>query len=227
MQRYNAFLMIHKALRAMLYDAALTIQQTDFTEITEAEVALEKLENVLYCFEQHAHHEDHFILPAIEQHEPELVATFEGEHVEDAMLGNRLKNLVNIYRNASFAEERINAGSAISKNFVEFMVFNLEHMAKEEIVLNNALWLHYSDVEILKIQQRLVASIPAHEAAASAVWMLKGGNNRDIVGWMAGVKNNAPAFVFEQLLTMAKAELSEPRSNIIASAFEEEPEMAF
>ena len=41
MQRYNGFTIIHKALRAMLYDSALTLQQTYFAD-DKAEVALQK-----------------------------------------------------------------------------------------------------------------------------------------------------------------------------------------
>src|SRR5262245_24893808 len=144
MERYNSFNLMHKALRAMFYDTALTIQQTCFDEPADTEVAFEKLENMLFLFERHTYYEDSFILPAIAAYEPELVDRFEKEHVTDFMLSNRLKNLLNIYRNVNFSEERIAAGSAISKSFVEFMVFNLEHMAKEEVLLNKALWKHYT-----------------------------------------------------------------------------------
>jgi len=73
MQRYNGFTLIHKALRALLYDAALTLQQTYFADIEEAEPAIEKVETVLFLFERHAHHEDRFVLPAIVTYEPRLV----------------------------------------------------------------------------------------------------------------------------------------------------------
>lgn len=89
MLRFNSFNMIHKALRAMLYDTALTLQQTDFTDAMEAETALSKVEDVIHQFEQHAHHEDTFMLPAIEKFAPQVVEDFEKEHVEDLELGNR------------------------------------------------------------------------------------------------------------------------------------------
>src|SRR4030095_4770018 len=107
MQRYNGFTLIHKALRAFLYDTALTLQQTYFADIDEAEPAIEKVETVLFLFERHAHHEDAFLLPAVATYEPRLVDEFEKEHDEDIMLVNRLKNLLNIYRNIYFTEERV------------------------------------------------------------------------------------------------------------------------
>lgn len=218
MQRYNSFTMIHKALRTMLYDAALTLQQTYFADENEAETALGKVEAVLYLFEQHAHHEDSQVLPAIELYEPQLVEDFEKEHVTDINLGSRLSTLLNIFRDAVADEDRIYCGSAISKAFVEFMVFNLEHMAKEEIYINQALWKHYTDEQIIMLSQKLVASIPPAEKALSAKWMFRGTNNVEVINWLKSVKQSAPAFVFESMLSIAENELPENRWEKVQTA---------
>lgn len=221
MQRYNSFTLIHKALRAMLYDTALTIQQTSFANNDESELALDKIENVLFLFEQHAHHEDTFVNPAVEVFEPGVGKAFEKEHVEDLRLSNQLKNLLNIYRNANFTDEKIISGSAIAKSFIEFMIFNLQHMAKEEILLNEALWKHYTDEQIMSISQKIIASIPQEELTIAYKWMVRGINNFDAVNWLKGIKLNAPAFVFEAILDVARKELPENRFEIIMEALEQ------
>ena len=211
MQRYNSFNLIHKALRSMLYDTALTLQQTYFADIDETENVLEKIEAVLFVFEQHAHHEDAFILPAVYPYEPALVDEFEKEHATDISLANKLKNLLNIYRYSNFTEERINAGSAICKSFTDFMIFNLEHMGKEEIMINQALWKHYTDEQILEINKKLVATIPADEVAATSKWMLRSINEAEAIAWFKNIKKDAPAFVLQSLLDMAENELQAER----------------
>src|SRR4051812_4300595 len=158
MQRYNPFKMIHKALRAMMYDTALTLQQTYFADVEEAEIALAKVEGIINEFEQHAHHEDTFILPAIEAFDPELVEDFEKEHLKDIEIGNRIQTLLTIYRSLETSEERINCGSCINKSFRDFMVFNIEHMAKEEVEINRALWSIYTDEALVELNRRLTAS---------------------------------------------------------------------
>jgi len=218
MQRYNPFNLIHKGLRAMLYDAALTLQQTNFAEEDEAAIALEKVENVLFLFENHAHNEDSMVLPAVEAYEPRLVKEFEEEHEEDLRLSNRLKNLIIIYRNVYFTEEKIVAGSAISKSFGEFMVFNLEHMAKEEMLLTQALWKHYTDEQILALNQKIVASIPQEAMTFGSKWMMRGINDTDAINWLKGVKQNAPEFVFNSLMSTAEKELPAYRFRIIEEA---------
>lgn len=207
MQRFNTFNMIHKALRALLYDTALTIQQTSFGNGQEARDVLRKIETVVDQFEQHAHHEDTFVLPMITAYEPALVDQFEQEHVEDHCIGAQLAHLVNIFRAASTEEERVVAGSGLAKAYMDFMIFNLEHMAKEERVLNPVLWTYYSDEQLLEINGRIVASIPAAEKAVSSKWMMRGINNREAIQWLKAVKHGAPEHEFQALWTLADNEL--------------------
>ncbi len=226
MNRYNSFYQIHKALRAMLYDAALTLQQTDFSNSAESASAMTKVADVVFAFDNHAHHEDTFINPAVEAYEPELAKTFEDEHVEDHRLSSNLKNLLAICENALLPEERVICGSAITKSFVEFMVFNLEHMAKEEVLLNRALWKHYTDEQIIEIHHKILAAIPPAEMQHATKWMLRGLNNADIISWFKDVKQSAPQPVFNGLLSIAEIELPFERFEIIEQALSLEEVLA-
>jgi Hemerythrin HHE cation binding domain len=207
MQRYNTFNMIHKALRAMLYDTALTLQQTYFADREEAAFALEKVNEVVFAFEQHGMHEDTILMPVIEKYDPETIASFEQEHVNDRSMGEKLKHLQRIYNAARTSEERVIAGSAISKEFRDYMIFNLEHMQREEIALNDLLWNHYSDEELLIIHDRIIETIPPAEMAASARWMMEGINKEEAKRWLQGVKETAPDVVFESLFDLTENHL--------------------
>lgn len=218
MQRFNTFNMIHKALRAMLYDTALTLQQTWFGNEDEAQTALRKVESVITQFEQHAHHEDTFVLPLITAYEPALVEEFENEHVEDHRIGEQLVHLVHIFRAANGEEERIIAGSGVVKAFMDFMVFNLQHMAKEERVLNPVLWTYYTDEQLLQMNGRIVASIPAPEKAVSSQWMMRGISNREAIQWLKAVKQNAPEQDFQMLWSLADTELPIHRRIVVKEA---------
>lgn len=209
--RYNIFNQIHKALRALLYDTALVIQQTDFADAAEAEQTLKKLQQIIDLFDKHAYHEDHYVLPAIQQFEPSLKQAFEQEHVQDHALGQRLTGLMNTYEQAVSTIERTELGLAIHTAFVEFMVFNLTHMAKEENIINTALWKHYTDGQIQNLNHIIVNNIPQDELAFSSVWMVKSLNNQEIIGWLKQVRSNAPEPVFRALFNIASSELSPQR----------------
>lgn len=211
MSRFNIFNQVHKALRAMLYDTSLTIQQTYFADAEEAEAALEKVRTTVDIFDEHAAHEDHFVLPAIQQYEPSVVDAFEQEHEKDHALSERLRGLLTVYNHAIKTEIKIETGQAINHAFIEFMIFNLEHMAKEETVLNKILWRYYSDAEIMAINQRIVASIPSEEMGVTSAWMMRGMSNTEISGWLKEVEKNAPEPVFTQLFSIAEKELPDDR----------------
>lgn len=220
MQRYNLFNMIHKALRHMMYDTALSLQQTWFADINEAETAIEKVETIIYLLEQHAYHEDNYVLPAIEKYDTVLVASFEAEHEKNLGLGNKIKNLITIYRNVYFEEERMNAGSAICKVFIDFMVFNLQHMSQEEMLINKVLWKHYTDEQLCAINHQIVANIPVQEIDITSKWMIRSINSSEAIAWLSQVKTSAPSFVFHSILTEGEKSLPITRFKKIKEAIE-------
>lgn len=211
MTRYNIFNQIHKGLRALLYDTALLLQQTHFADADEAEAALDRVKFVVDLFDQHASHEDNYVLTAIQRYEPSVVDMFEQEHEKDHALSEALRGLLKVYRYAILPAVKIDTGHTIHKAFVEFMIFNLGHMAKEEVVLNKILWRYYTDAEILAIDQQIVQSIPPHEMATTAKWMMRGLSDAEISHWLKEVEQNAPAPVFAQLLAIAEKELPHQR----------------
>ncbi|HVZ57699.1 MAG TPA: hypothetical protein VG870_13660 [Chitinophagaceae bacterium] len=219
MARFNIFNQIHKALRALLYDTALTLQQTSFEQEAQAALALEKVRDVAEHFDKHAEHEDHFILPAILQYEPSVADAFEKEHVEDHALGHKLRGMLVAFDHAVTAEEKIQAGRDITTAFIHFMTFNLEHMAKEEVVLNGLLWRYYSDADLLALNQRIVQSIPPQEANRVQPWMMRGLNNTEIIQWLRAVERAAPEFVFNALFAVAEQELPAHRFRQIMEGY--------
>lgn len=226
MQRYNAFNPIHKALRAMMYDTAMTLQHTVFSNQDEANQALEKVEQTLQSFHSHAGHEDGFVLPAIEKYAPEVVHEFEGEHHKDEELSVNLYSLIAAYRLTSDDEAKNACGYAITMAFNEFIAFNLYHMNKEEDKINSVLWKNYTDFELATISKAIVAQIPPEKLMKEAVWMMKGMNNQEITGWLGNVKNEAPDPAFRALLAVAESTLPETRWNLIKEGLMEGAMMA-
>jgi hypothetical protein len=214
-QRYNTFKKIHKGLRAMLYDTAINLQLNDFTNTEETVEVLEKLDQTLHIFYEHASHEDKFILPVIVRFNKVLAAEFDSEHEKDEFMTRRINSLVSAYHHAGSDEGRIEGGEAISKAFNEFIAFNLYHMNKEEEKINPVLWANYTDEEIRGIERTLVATISKEEMMITSKWMLLGINDEEIVAWLQAIKYNAPCFVFQGMMELAEKVLSPNRWNKI------------
>ena len=211
MKRNNIFKLIHKGLRHMLYDIAIQLQKTDFNNQEEAEIILEKISTVMDLFDKHAFSEDNFVLTALEKLEPAVTNIFEHEHVLDHQLSDNMRSLLASFKDAATDDDKINSGNAISIAFVEFMVFNLKHMAKEEDVLNKLLWKYFTDEQLGDITKNIIAHIPNDYIIKNNRWMMRSISNSDAAKWLIEVKNNAPGFVFENMMQLAANELGEER----------------
>ncbi|MBO9661075.1 MAG: hemerythrin domain-containing protein, partial [Chitinophagaceae bacterium] len=100
MNRYNVFNTIHKGLRALMYDTAAMIQRTDFSVNTAAET-VSRVNWVMDIFDEHARHEDEFLLPLAFKNNEALAQEFEKEHEVDHRLSDDLRTALKAWENAS------------------------------------------------------------------------------------------------------------------------------
>jgi len=221
MKRYNMFYQVHKGLRAMLYQNALLLQQTDFSNDAELNRIAERISEVVSLFDKHAHSEDNNVLTAIESFEPAAATLFAEEHVQDHELSNRLVAIVNMLHAAASDDEKEELGSALRVAYTAFVAFNLQHMAKEENELNQLLWKHFSDEDLHGITMQIISRIPAEQMSAFNVWMIRGLSNNEIIHWLKQVKDSAPEPVFNGLMQVAEYELPESRFTVIAESLTE------
>ena len=211
MKRYNIFNQVHKGLRALLHETIVKLQQTDFTDAEDADEVVQQLQTVLDLFDEHAHTEDSYILPAIAEFEPSVTDLFAQEHVQDLALSKQLHGLLQAFSWSISPDAKQEIGAAISKAFFEFTLFNLEHMKKEEDVLNKLLWRYFDDAHLHGITATIIAKVPSDKMPLYNKWMMRGLSNIEIIQWLKQVKNNAPDFVFQSFIGLAMAELSENR----------------
>jgi hemerythrin-like domain-containing protein len=221
MSRFNIFSQIHKSLRVLLYDTATLIGRTDFEDQEQYEITAGRVREVTSAFDNHAHHEDTMVLPMIERYEPSVVDAFEQEHVEDHALSRKLNDSLTALDLAVSSSAKQELGISLMHSFNDFMIFNLKHMYKEETVLNNILWRHYSDEELLQTNQRIVSVIPPHEMAFSSQWMMRALSNGEIITWLRNVERSAPEFVYRPLFATAERELEAIRFRKILEGLSE------
>lgn len=221
-QRFNIFNLIHKALRHMLYDTALKIQRNDFTSTEETLPVIGQLELLLTYFDEHAKHEDAFILPAITKYDERLVREFESEHEEDHRLTEDLRAFITQWKLETHASPRLIWGQKIFYSFNRFVAFNLNHTNKEEKILNGLLWQHYSDQELMTIEQKIIQGIQPEILLAESRWMMRSINRKEIFEWLGGIKHGAPEEVFKVFSQIAQEELPAAMWQEVKNTFLEE-----
>ncbi|MET0464219.1 MAG: hemerythrin domain-containing protein [Chitinophagaceae bacterium] len=217
MNRYNVFNTIHKGLRALMYDTAAMIQRTDFSVKGAAET-VSRVNWVMDIFDEHARHEDQFLLPLAFKNNETLAQEFEKEHEVDHRLSDELRSALKGWEKADTDTARITAGQAIFFAFNEFIAFNLYHMNKEENVLLLNLWTHYTDQDLLAAENAIVQSIDPATLMEESKWMMRSISNPEIIGWLSGIRHAAPPPVFEIYLSLAKQEVPADRFAEVAAA---------
>jgi hypothetical protein len=172
-------------------------------------------------FDGHTRKENAYILPAVEEFEPSAVTAFRDEHTEDIRLAQQLKAGIDKVTVARSMMEHIVAGRELTELFIEFMVFNLKHMAKEEDIINKVLWRYYSDDEIRLIALRITQHTPPWIQEFYATWMLRGINDAEAVNWIKAIERGMPPVAFETILQKAEQELPGHRFNKVTTSLSE------
>lgn len=219
--RFNPFGQVHKGLRALLYDTSLQLQQTNFTVEEEIHAAVERVKLVSRLFEHHADVEDSQVFPLIREHAPGVVDDFEAQHQTDHALAEDLEKCLHYFTETNSPEQNGFAGNELLQNFHAFLAFNVEHMKKEETIVNGVLWRHYTDEQLLQKVQEISAAIPPQENRHFVYWMLKGMGTHEIIDWYNGIKVSAPPPVFEFFCNLAEEALPTAQWNRVQEAMQE------
>lgn len=219
--RFNPFGQVHKGLRALLYDTALLLQHINFSKEEEIAIAVERIKLVNNLFAHHAEIEDGQVFPMIAKEAPEIVADFEAQHETDHLLSAQLEKKLHLFNETNSPEQNRFAGNELLQSFNAFLAFNVEHMRKEETIVNGCLWKTYTDEELLKKVQEISAAIPPEENKHFACWMLRGMATHEIIDWYNAVKHSAPKPVFTMLCDLAEEVLPEKKWDVVKEALQE------
>ncbi|HMJ47141.1 MAG TPA: hypothetical protein VK498_07405, partial [Ferruginibacter sp.] len=183
------------------------MQQTDFTSVNKDGGGITQLKLLLGHFDQHARVQEEFIFSAIRQKDPGLIEIFEQEHTIEKEMNMQITNLLKDLDHA-IESERKSIGAVINQSFMNFMIFSLQHMAKEEEHINRILWHYWSDNELLGMRGKIMGAIPRQQITEYNKWIIRGLNISEITGWLKEIKNNMPALIFQSVLDAAATELS-------------------
>jgi hypothetical protein len=211
MERYHIFQQLHKGLQTLLYDTAILLQQTDFNGTEEAKTALEKLNTFLHLYTQYTHIKEHYLLPAVQRATPATAFALAQQQGPEYVSVQRLQGLITMYDHTVSTEDKREAGISINNAYTGFMIAILRNMNREEEAISSVLRHHYTEAEILSIEQQMMAGIPASEMKAYSQWMIRGMNNLEITGWLKTAERMTDTPVFQSVLAFAEQELSSPR----------------
>lgn len=206
-QRVDLYVGIHKAMRALMADILVAVGKMDPADDSEVEwIGSRVLQFADFCT-SHLEHENEFVHVALEARMPGSSARIAAEHVEHEQAIAALKAAVGKLQTSS-GPEREHAALALYRQLALFIAHNFEHMQAEEIEHNQALWVHYTDEELLALHGRLVATIPPEETLFTMRWMVPAMTPAERLVVLQGMQTHAPAPAFAAVLDVVRPHLS-------------------
>lgn len=216
MDREDLFTLIHKALRALLYDLGLKLQTNDFTDKI---ATLELLPRIPHDFEictRHADDEEHFVFPDMRDLEPELIATLEKEHQEIEALGSVVIGIMGEVDAQEDPDELMTAGIRLNRAFDRYTAFFLKHLNFEEETILPASQEHFSDEQLRAMRAGIMESHSPEQNIDITGWILRSANNSELAHTLMGMKaSDMPSEVLEGIMSYAKDTVGPERFEVI------------
>ncbi|PKO29225.1 MAG: hypothetical protein CVU36_13485 [Betaproteobacteria bacterium HGW-Betaproteobacteria-9] len=205
--RENLYAGIHKALRAFMTDALLAVGRADPSDPQDVADASGRVIALMALCEAHVQHENSFVHPAIEARTPGVCGEVAQDHVEHLHHIQRLRAAA---QQLPVLDTQLQAG-ALHALYLEISLFvadNLQHMHVEETRHNAALWSAYTDAELRGIHDALVATISPADMMLVMRWMLPQMHALERLQVLGGMRQGAPAPVFQAVLDVVQPHLS-------------------
>jgi len=206
--RYNIYANIHKALRVYMAHTLQTLGHTDWSDQTDLTVALTELRGLLGMCHAHLEHENVFVHAAMEARRPGAAGQTAMEHQHHVSAIGTLLTRAKQLESAPISL-RAGLGHDLYLALAMFVAENHEHMDREETANCRVLWDAYDDAEIHGIEAALVASMPPEASMKALRWMLPNIAHPQRVALLLGMRDHAPAALFDSVFAMAASRISE------------------
>jgi len=218
-QRYNIFKRTHKGLRSMLFDAGARIQQSDFTKNNQANAAIDIIKQSTRSFLYHLSKEDNIVYHSVVLYAPYIVAMIEQTNIKDEALARSIDKIMDQYKDKSTKKERVDFGHQLQAAFFEFTAAVLQHMGKEETVINELLWSNYTDRQLIGMEVEMMKQATPSDCTWYTGKILKELSNREILVWVDLIKEHASPFMLKKLISTARIVLPIDRWQMIRGKF--------
>jgi len=206
-ERLDLYAGIHKALRLFMTRTLTTVGSTDPDDAAEVGQSLAGLERLLGLCELHLQDENDFVHPALERARPGSAARIAAEHQHHAEAIADLRDLAGLVHDARPAQ-RPAALARLYRALALFVADNLQHMHVEETAHNAVLWAHYSDAELLAIEQAIVSSIPPAAMLEALHWFIPALSAPERAAMLGGMQQGMPPEPFAAVLDIARRALA-------------------
>jgi len=204
--RYDSYVVIHKALRALAADTLVRLGRMDTDDDADTHAVIEQVRRAIALGESHLLKEETFVHPAMEARAPGSTRRAATDHASHTEAFARIRAACDDVAGSRGAV-RAAAAKGLYRRYALLMAEDLAHMDTEETANNAVLWARHTDAEIVALVERLVASIPPETLTQYLPWMVAANAPRDRVKLLEGLKQGMPNAAFFRVVSAVLPEL--------------------
>ncbi|MBE0642527.1 MAG: hemerythrin domain-containing protein [Bacteroidetes bacterium] len=194
MSSVDLFTGIHKGVRGMLFETALTVQNLDVENPAAIASLIDDIHTVFSFLQEHGEHEDDRIFPTVAGEEPQLAAALDAEHKSHMALAARLEDELQFLAEAATPVQRADALAVVRRSYHDFVAGQLLHMNHEEREMLPATQRLISNGNLAEIRRGIVGSIPPDRYIQWLGWMLPALTPQELTEMFDGLATAPPQF---------------------------------
>lgn len=195
---------IHKALRKYMSAVLTSVGQLDTNDELQCREVVADIQQLLDVLHGHVKTENTMVHPAIEARHPGALVGIAAEHAGHEVAIEQLRHEARTLLTLS-GKDRGAFALFLYRELSSFVAENLEHMLREETQNQHLLWVAYADAELIAIEEAILASLPPEKMAVLLPWIVSAISVEERFEMFQGMRQNAPAFVFENALSVARS----------------------
>jgi hypothetical protein len=219
-ERYNIFSNSHKGLRRLVYEAGEKIQKSNFNAIDDVHDSVTVLLQAIRYFIYHVKKEDKVIYKAVASVAPYIVILMEEANAKGIDLTSAIEKKIYEFNSDQSQQNIIEFGIELHSSIFSFTTIVLQHIKREETVLNVLLWENYDDSQLLDMEDSISCQFLPEEKEWYTGQIVKYLNDQEIACWINLVKSCGNHDGANKLENSTKAVLYKNRRELIHQNFD-------
>jgi hypothetical protein len=163
--RVDLFTVIHKGIRAMLFDLSRSAGRADVNSTPAVDELVGHIDRVLAFLDEHSKLEHQFVLPEIRALDPLLADELAAEHRGLDVVQREVQLAADALALTDLSQRPV-AGAQLLRVINHLVAVHILHMNREETEVNATLWAGRDDTHLAGIRTRMAGSLPIERFAA-------------------------------------------------------------
>lgn len=210
MARLRGYDIPHKALRNAISQVIVRAGNTDYSNAEETGLLAGHAAEIFNMLHKHAEDENNVVLAELNSRAPGAANDNMEDHERIEAIQSQLeKAIIDIHNEVKAGKDMHEEGHLFYRQLSDFYADYLGHMAEEESTIQQLLWDHFTDEELIGHRIKIMGNMRPEQFLVWIKYILPALNQRERIGLLSGFKASAPAPFYSQALETARPAMDE------------------